>query len=346
MTASPPITETAATPQSSARDPLLVADNLTKNFTVGKTIMPGSGRTLYAVDDVSFAVYPGETLGLVGESGSGKSTLGRCLTRLYSITSGRLEFDGVDITRAGTKALKPVRRSMQMIFQDPSASLNPRRRVRDIIGEVLRVHRVRPPSGIEGRLGELMDLVGLRREYLDRFPHEFSGGQRQRIGIARALAVEPKLIVADEPVSALDVSVQAQIANLFSDLRDELNLTYVFIAHDLAVVRQVSTRVAVMYLGSIVETGETDALYARPMHPYTEALISAIPQPTTKAHRDRILLTGEIPSPLDPPKGCKFSTRCAYAQERCRTERPLPRVLAPERSVACHFPLNVPAVAG
>ncbi|MCB9948459.1 MAG: ATP-binding cassette domain-containing protein [Rhodospirillaceae bacterium] len=320
--------------------PLLAATDLTKHFTVGKTFWPGSGRTLRAVEDVSLEVFPGETLGLVGESGSGKSTLGRCLTRLYTLTAGRLLFDGRDISAAKERALKPVRLNMQMIFQDPSASLNPRRRVRDIVGDVLHVHKIRPAAAIEDRLAELMGLVGLGGDYLDRYPHEFSGGQRQRIGIARALAVEPKLIVADEPVSALDVSVQAQIVNLFNELQERLHLTYVFIAHDLAVVRQVSTRVAVMYLGSIVETGETDALYSRPAHPYTEALLSAIPQPGRRARGNRILLEGELPSPLDPPRGCKFSTRCRYAQARCRTDRPAPTAIAGgSRTVACHFPL-------
>ncbi|WP_082475570.1 MULTISPECIES: oligopeptide/dipeptide ABC transporter ATP-binding protein [unclassified Rhizobium] len=331
----------AASEAASASDtPLMSARSLVKTFTVGRTLRPGSGRTLHAVDAISLDVFPAETLGLVGESGSGKSTLGRCLTRLYDIDGGTLTFEGVDITRADARALKPMRRNVQMIFQDPSASLNPRRRVRDVLAEVLKVHRIREGAGIEQRLLELMDLVGLRREYLDRYPHEFSGGQRQRIGIARALAVEPKLIVADEPVSALDVSVQAQIVNLFSDLRERLDLTYVFIAHDLAVVRQVSSRVAVMYLGSIVETGETDALYARPSHPYTQALLSAIPQPHNRGSRERILLSGEIPSPLDPPTGCKFSTRCPQAQDICRQVRPVLAALSTERQVACHFPLG------
>ncbi len=320
--------------------PLLQAKELTKNFTVGKTMMPGSGKILHAVDAIDLEVRPGETLGLVGESGSGKSTLGRCLTRLYDITSGELTFDGEEIGKADAKALKPVRRKMQMIFQDPSASLNPKRRVRDMLAEVLSVHHIREGAGIGERLDELMELVGLRREYLDRYPHEFSGGQRQRIGIARALAVEPKLIVADEPVSALDVSVQAQVVNLFGELRDRLNLTYVFIAHDLAVVRHVSTRVAVMYLGSIVETGETEELYARPHHPYTRALLSAIPQPHNRGKRDRILLTGEIPSPLSPPPGCKFSTRCPYATDLCRENRPKLATVATGREVACHYPLD------
>ncbi|RUM22180.1 ATP-binding cassette domain-containing protein [Rhizobium vallis] len=319
--------------------PLLSAEALTKNFVVGKTVWPGSGRTLHAVDEISLDVYPGETLGLVGESGSGKSTLGRCLTRLYDITAGRLTFDGQDISKAEKRALTPVRRRMQMIFQDPSSSLNPRRKVRDMLGEVLKVHDIVKGTAIDDRLAELMETVGLRREFLDRYPHEFSGGQRQRIGIARALAVEPALIVADEPVSALDVSVQAQIVNLFADLRQQLNLTYVFIAHDLAVVRQVSSRVAVMYLGSIVEVGETDALFGTPRHPYTQALLSAVPQPHNRGRQGRILLEGEIPSPLDPPKGCKFSTRCPHAKPLCHEVRPQLAGEAGRHTVACHFPL-------
>ncbi|MGV1827986.1 dipeptide ABC transporter ATP-binding protein [Agrobacterium vitis] len=326
--------------ETSHTTPLLSTQDLTKSFTVGKTMRPGSGKLLRAVEGISLDVYPTETLGLVGESGSGKSTLGRCLTRLYDVSGGSLTFDGQDITKVDGKALKSVRRKMQMIFQDPSASLNPRRKVRDVLSEVLKVHKIREGAAIEDRLAELMDLVGLRREYLDRYPHEFSGGQRQRIGIARALAVEPKMIVADEPVSALDVSVQAQIVNLFSDLREKLDLTYVFIAHDLAVVRQVSTRVAVMYLGSIVEIGDTDALYANPSHPYTQALLSAIPQPHKRDKRERILLTGEIPSPLNPPGGCKFSTRCPYAKDICRDLRPPLTPVSAERKVACHFPLD------
>ncbi|MCF1432940.1 dipeptide ABC transporter ATP-binding protein [Agrobacterium vitis] len=326
--------------ETSHTTPLLSTQDLTKSFTVGKTMRPGSGKLLRAVEGISLDVYPTETLGLVGESGSGKSTLGRCLTRLYDVSGGSLTFDGQDITKVDGKTLKSVRRKMQMIFQDPSASLNPRRKVRDVLSEVLKVHKIREGAAIEDRLAELMDLVGLRREYLDRYPHEFSGGQRQRIGIARALAVEPKMIVADEPVSALDVSVQAQIVNLFSDLREKLDLTYVFIAHDLAVVRQVSTRVAVMYLGSIVEIGDTDALYANPSHPYTQALLSAIPQPHKRDKRERILLTGEIPSPLNPPGGCKFSTRCPYAKDICRDLRPPLTPVSAERKVACHFPLD------
>lgn len=323
-----------------AHAPLMSVRDLTKHFTVGKTMRPGSGRTVHAVEDVALDVYRGETLGLVGESGSGKSTLGRCMTRLYEPTSGSLTFDGQDISRTGERGLLPVRRRMQMIFQDPSASLNPRRRVRDLVGEAVRVYGIRKGRAVEDWLRELMDIVGLRAEYLDRYPHEFSGGQRQRIGIARALAVEPELIVADEPVSALDVSVQAQIVNLFSDLRERLNLTYVFIAHDLAVVRQVSTRVAVMYLGALVEIGETESLYTRPRHPYTEALLSAVPQARNRGKRNRIILQGEIPSPLDPPKGCKFSTRCPFAKERCHAERPELLAAGSGRHVACHYPLG------
>ena len=323
-----------------AQSPLISARDLTKHFTVGKTMRPGSGRTVHAVEDVTLDVHRGETVGLVGESGSGKSTLGRCMTRLYDPTSGSLVFDGDDITRTGERGLLPVRRRMQMIFQDPFASLNPRRRVRDLVGDAVRVHGIRKGRAVDDWLRELMDIVGLRAEYLDRYPHEFSGGQRQRIGIARALAVEPELIVADEPVSALDVSVQAQIVNLFSELRERLNLTYVFIAHDLAVVRQVSTRVAVMYLGALVEIGETESLYARPHHPYTEALLSAVPQARNRGKRNRIILEGEIPSPLDPPKGCKFSTRCPFAKERCHTERPRLLPAGPGHSVACHYPIG------
>ncbi len=320
--------------------PLIEARGLTRNFTLGRGWLLGQTQILQAVDAVDLTVRKGETLGLVGESGSGKSTLGRCLTRLIDTTDGRIVFDGQDVTRLGRRALRPFRRSVQMIFQDPSSSLNPRRRVGDILSEPLSVHRIRAPGDISARLAQLMDLVGLPRNALDRFPHEFSGGQRQRIGIARALAMEPQLIVADEPVSALDVSVQAQVVNLFADLREQLALTYVFIAHDLGVVRQVSTRVAIMYLGSIVETGETDIVFDRPAHPYTEALISAIPVPVADpvGRRRRIILKGEIPNATNPPKGCKFVTRCPIAADRCRAERPLLRPLPDGRSVACHFP--------
>ncbi|CAM5365412.1 ABC transporter ATP-binding protein [Mycolicibacterium aubagnense] len=323
--------------------PLLRIDGLSKTFMVGKTFIPGSGQVVRAVDAVSFDVFPGETLGLVGESGCGKSTLGRCLMRLHDVSAGRIELDGIDIARLSPRQLRPYRRHMQMIFQDPAASLNPRRRVGDLLAEPLRVHRIADRAGIALRLRELMDIVSLPASFLDRYPHEFSGGQRQRIGIARALALEPKLIVADEPVSALDVSVQAQIVNLFSDLRRQLQLTTLFIAHDLSVVHQVSERTAVMYLGSIVELGQTDLLFRRPAHPYTQALLSAIPVPRLAANRkrERILLKGEIPSPADPPSGCRFHPRCPAAQERCRTERPALTQLADSRQVACHFPFSL-----
>ena len=325
---------------NSTAAPLIEAERLTKRYVVGRTIMPGSGRALQAVDGVSLTVRPKETLGLVGESGCGKSTLGRCLTRLHDIDDGTLRFEGVDITKSSRRELRPFRRRMQMIFQDPSASLNPRRRVGDLIAEPLHVHAIRSRADIPARLKELMELVGLPAAYLERYPHEFSGGQRQRIGIARALAMEPSFIIADEPVSALDVSIQAQIVNLFMELRERLSLTYIFIAHDLAVVRHVSTRTAVMYLGSIVETGPTDLVFDRPAHPYTEALLSAIPVPRARGAgpRERIILKGDLPSPLDPPAGCKFSTRCPFVSERCRSERPQLRPLPDGRSVACHFP--------
>jgi peptide/nickel transport system ATP-binding protein len=278
-----------------------------------------------------------------GESGCGKSTLGRCLVRLYEITEGKLEFEGVDISTLGTRALRPIRRRMQMVFQDPYSSLNPRRRVADLLSEPLKVHGRRSRSEINDRVAELMRLVELQPDHLGRFPHEFSGGQRQRIGIARALALEPSLVVADEPVSALDVSIQAQIVNLFADLQERLGLTYVFIAHDLSVVRQVSTRTAVMYLGSIVESGPTEEIFQTPRHPYSEALISAVPVADLDQakSRQRIVLQGDVPSPINPPSGCRFHPRCRYATERCRVERPKLAPLADGRLVACHHPVGL-----
>jgi len=325
--------------------PLLRVESLSKTFVVGKTFIPGTGQAVRAVDDVSFDVFPGETLGLVGESGCGKSTLGRCLMRLYEVSAGRILLDGTDIAPLSQRQLRPYRQHMQMIFQDPAASLNPRRRVGDLLAEPLRVHKIADRTGITQRLQELMDIVSLPVSFLDRYPHEFSGGQRQRIGIARALALEPRLIVADEPVSALDVSVQAQIVNLFSDLRKRLQLTTLFIAHDLSVVRQVSERTAVMYLGSIVEIGPTDHVFQKPAHPYTQALLSAIPVPRVGAarNRERILLKGEIPSPANPPQGCRFHPRCPAVRERCRTERPVLTGFGDGRQVACHFPFSLQA---
>jgi peptide/nickel transport system ATP-binding protein len=323
-------------------EPLLEAIEVSKRFEVDSRFSAQGRRIVHAVDGVSLKVMPGETVGLVGESGCGKSTLGRCMVRLYDISSGKLHFRGEDITRKRPREMRPIRRELQMVFQDPYASLNPRRRVRDLIAEPLRVHLNPSEAAIRDRVAELLELVGLQPDHAQRFPHEFSGGQRQRIGIARAIALEPKLIIADEPVSALDVSVQAQIVNLLADLQERLKLTYVFIAHDLSVVRQVSTRIAVMYLGSIVELGRAENIFASPAHPYTQALLSAVPVPDVSGatNRKRIILPGDVPSPIDPPAGCRFHPRCPMAQERCRVERPLLVQRTDEREVACHFPLN------
>ena len=321
---------------------LLTARNVSKRFTVGSRFSAGGLKTVHAVDNVSLEVRPGETLGLVGESGCGKSTLGRCLTRLYEVSGGEILFEGEDIAGKTLAELRPMRRRMQMVFQDPYASLNPRRRVGDIIAEPLRVHHgAWGVAKINARVRELIDLVGLAPEHIERYPHEFSGGQRQRIGIARALALEPKLLVLDEPVSALDVSVQAQIVNLLADLQERLALTYIFIAHDLSVVRQVSNRVAVMYLGSIVETGATEQVFRMPQHPYTQALVSAVPVADVRSEGRpaRIVLSGDVPSPIAPPPGCRFHTRCRYAQSRCTSDRPALLPSDGARRVACHFPL-------
>jgi peptide/nickel transport system ATP-binding protein len=320
---------------------LLRTDSLAKHFPVRGRSVAGGRQVLRAVDGVSLEVRAGETLGVVGESGCGKSTLGRCLVRLTDVTSGTVSFQGRDITRLSRRALRPVRRDLQLVFQDPYASLNPRRRIGDILSEPLQIHRFGDRRAIARRVQELLEVVGLNASHIDRFPHEFSGGQRQRVGIARALAVAPRLIVADEPVSALDVSIQAQVLNLFADLQDEFDLTYVFIAHDLGVVRHVSTRIAVMYLGEVVELADADPLYDRPAHPYTEALLSAAPEVADEdtVPRERILLTGDVPNPVDKPSGCPFRTRCPYAQEVCAEQPPPLAEVAPGRLVACHFPL-------
>ncbi len=317
--------------------PLIEAIGVSKHFHSGGLLTPGGRQTVHALDSVSLAVHRGETLALVGESGCGKSTLGRCLLRLYELTSGQIRFEDTDISTLGERALRRLRPRMQMVFQDPYASLNPRRRVGDLIAEPLRVHTNWNPAQVRARLEELMHLVGLPAGFLQRYPHEFSGGQRQRIGIARALALEPSLVVADEPVSALDVSVQAQVVNLLMDLQARLGLTYVFIAHDLSVVRQIATRVAVMYLGAIVEIGQTDTVFARPAHWYTDALLSAVPS-VQAGRRQRVILTGEIPSPLNPPSGCRFHTRCPRAEPLCGQQAPPLREVRPGQSVACHFP--------
>jgi peptide/nickel transport system ATP-binding protein len=321
---------------------LLETISVSKDFTVGTRFSARGKQIVHAVDGVSLAIMPGETLGLVGESGCGKSTLGRCMVRLYNISSGTLKFKNQDITKFSMREMRPLRKELQVVFQDPYASLNPRRRVRDLIAEPLRVHTKLNEKQIGEHVAELLNLVGLQPDHALRFPHEFSGGQRQRIGIARAIALEPKLIVLDEPVSALDVSVQAQIVNLLADLQERLNLTYVFIAHDLSVVRQVSTRIAVMYLGSIVELGNADDIFTNPAHPYTQALISAVPVPdvTKQGSRKRIILSGDVPSPINPPSGCRFHPRCPIAQDRCKIERPALIQTHAKRSVACHFPLN------
>src|SRR5207244_1886064 len=304
-------------------DPLVEVRSLKKYLRSRKGLLQREVGHVHAVDDVTFGVREGETLGLVGESGCGKSTLGRTIVRLLEPTEGEVLFQGKDISRIGTRSLRPLRREMQMVFQDPYASLNPRKRVGSIIGTPLKIHGV-DKSEQRPRVQDLLETVGLSPEHYNRFPHEFSGGQRQRIGVARALALNPKLIVADEPVSALDVSIQAQVLNLLDDLQDDLGLTYLFIAHDLGVVRHVSDRIAVMYLGKIVEVSPAEELYVRPIHPYTEALLSAvpIPDPDESERRERIVLEGDVPSPIHPPPACRFHPRCRYATEVCHEIEP------------------------
>ncbi|ALG05748.1 ABC transporter ATP-binding protein [Kibdelosporangium phytohabitans] len=321
---------------------LLEASGLQKYFPIRKGLLQRVKGNVQAVDGLSFTVQKGETLSLVGESGCGKTTTGRLLTRLLEPTAGKVIFEGRDITHLSQGAMRPLRRDVQMIFQDPYSSLNPRHTVGAIVGAPFNLQKVKPEKGVKKSVQELLELVGLNPEHYNRYPHEFSGGQRQRIGIARTLALKPKLIIADEPVSALDVSIQAQVVNLLEDLQNELDLTYVMIAHDLSVVRHVSDRVAVMYLGKIVELADRTSLYERPMHPYTVALLSAVPvpDPERKAKRERIRLKGDVPSPINPPSGCRFHTRCWKAQDICKTQEPQLVELAPGRQAACHFPEN------
>lgn len=321
---------------NSSSEVLLKAENIVKHFPIYGGLFSRQVAAVKAVQDVSLEVKKGETLGLVGESGCGKSTLGRCLIRLIDTTSGKISFKGQDITKIQGEDLRKLRRQMQIIFQDPYASLNPRITIGEILEEPLIIHNLFDSEGDrKNRVRELIDLVGLRPEHLSRYPHEFSGGQRQRVGIARALAVNPELIICDEPVSALDVSIQAQVINLLMDLQQKLGLTYIFIAHDLKVVEHVSQRVAVMYLGKIVELASSDELYKNPQHPYTKALLSAIPVPDPKPREQRIILTGDVPSPMNPPPGCHFNPRCPIATEECRVQVPVLKPVLGQHFASC-----------
>jgi oligopeptide/dipeptide ABC transporter ATP-binding protein len=325
--------------------PLLSVKGLVKHFPVRKGLLQRTVGQVHAVDGVSFDISEGETLGLVGESGCGKSTAGKAILKLIEPTAGEIRIRGERIDQLSRREMRPWRRQLQVVFQDPYSSLNPRLNVRDIIAEPLSNYRVADGRARDRRVTELAAKVGLREDALARFPHEFSGGQRQRIGIARALALSPSLIVCDEPVSALDVSVQAQVINLLADLQRELGLSYLFVAHDLAVVEHISHRIAVMYLGKIVEIAPKAALFTRPQHPYTEALLSAVPVPDPETAKARIILKGDVPSPIDPPTGCRFHTRCPYAFDRCEQEEPAMREVLPGHRVACHLREGAAAAA-
>lgn len=322
-----------------AQTPLVSVRDLKMHFPIYAGLLRRRVGEVKAVDGVSFDVMEGETLGLVGESGCGKSTCGRAVLRLYDITSGRIEIDGTEIGETPQAALRPMRPTMQMVFQDPQASLNPRMTVEDIIKEPLDEHTALSDADKRTKVADLMDAVGLNRRFAKRYPHAFSGGQRQRIGIARALALNPKFIVCDEPIAALDVSIQAQVVNLLEDLQEEFGLTYLFISHDLSMVRHIATRVAVMYLGKIVELAPREAIYAEPLHPYTQALLSAVPEPdpSLATAKERIILQGDVPSPANPPQGCNFCTRCPQVMDICRQIEPEYREVKPGRFTACHL---------
>lgn len=337
----------AASSTAAGAKPLVEVRGLTKHFPIRKGIIQRTVGQVQAVDDISFEVYPGETLGLVGESGSGKTTAGRAILRLEQPTAGSVKFDDIEVTELGTSDLRKLRPRMQMIFQDPHASLNPRMTVASIVGEPLDEHAKMSAAERTARIDELLLQVGLHPSHANRYPHEFSGGQRQRIGIARAIALNPDFIVCDEPIAALDVSIQAQVVNLLLQLQDELGLTYLFISHDLSMVQHIADRVAVMYLGKLAELAPVEMLYDNPRHPYTRALLSAVPvpDPVVESIRERVLLEGDVPSPANPPSGCRFRTRCPIAQQECETRVPEWREIEPEHWVACHFAESVQPVA-